>query len=241
MREHYEQGGRQSEQKGPGVRSEERADDELERHEQCAEHAVVEQAEEVGGKRCDPREIFGVRCAEITPHPSHGQAHDDGQSAEHRETTAQGADAALDKAREGERRAGEMKIERGEYEPPADGVRQGIAAEKGPAIGNEGEKKRREQDGKLRAEKFAMDEGAARNGSREKESGFRLGKTQSAGIRGDHPGEYHDTQEQHGADGCDEWEGLGEGLGRGQCGKGLGGGGAGGTSGSGSTSEIEKK
>ena len=141
MGDHYEQGGRQREQKGPGVRSEERADDELERHKQRAEHAVVEQAEEVGGKRCDPREIFGVRCAEITPHPSHGEAHDDGQSAEHCESAAQRAHAALDEARQGERCAGEVKIERGEHEPPAEGVRQGIAAEKGPAIGNEGEKK----------------------------------------------------------------------------------------------------
>ena len=86
-----------------------------------------------------------------------------------------------------------------------------------------------------------MDEGAAGDGCGEKEGGFCLGETQSGGRRGDHPSEHHDTQEQQGADGCDEWEGLGEGLGRGQRGKGLGGGGAGGTSGSGRTAEIAEK
>ena len=185
---------------------------------------MVEQAEQVVRERSEVGEIGWVGRAEVAADPGEGGGDGQGNAAEDVEAAAERAHAALDEVRDGEGGAGEMEVESGEHDPPADGVGQGVAAEEAPPVGDQREKQGGEEDRELGAEELEVEEGAAGDGGRKQEGGFGLGETQTGFGGGQNPREEDDAEEQEGADGGDQRQGFREDRGQRQGVGGVGGG-----------------
>ena len=97
--------------------------------------------------------------------------------------------------------AAEVKVERGENEPPADGVGEGVATDEGPPVREEHHHGRPDQAPELRAEQPEVNERPARDGSGKQERDLRFTEAECRALGRDHPDERDERQQRERAQG----------------------------------------